>query len=340
MIAALVAALAGVSPAPAFSCAARLTRNERLICGSATLRSADARLGRAYRRSLARLGPQGQAQLRLSQRAWIRFRDSVCLPRPAGASEYFRTPATCLEIRYSERLSEMEKSVRKVGPFQVVRLDGYRVWPAPGHVGLYDGVVTDAERFDWIDVQRSPAPLRAAARLWNGAMAKRPALAGRRFAAYRAGRPETDPEVENGGPETDTGQEREIVAASSRAIVGGLIEYYTGAFHPWESMWRETLLVEERRPMRVADLIGRAGPFSRFADRRLAARLTASGPMPFAPKLDLDPGSLEIGLRGVVVHYGQAFGRPSGEIDVTLPWKDVRPFLSRKGLRLAASFGG
>ena len=336
----LAAAALAASPIQAgFPCRNAETAQERLVCARADLAAADLELNRNYRRALAGLGPEGRRQLRISQRAWIGFRDAVC---PVDHSGYpsGRSPETCLEARYVQRGSDLREAVRRMGPFRVVRLDGYRVWPAPGRTGWYDNVLTHEERVDWIESATGGRSATAAAERWNAALSSRSAMSGTRWRHFPHARDEADPDNEYGG-ETQTGRDLEIVSASPDAIVGRIMDYWMGGAHPWELVSYETLLVPERRPMRLADLVGRRPAFRAAAYRRLAAtyrNLDFSG---FGHVRDIALGtdSWEPTSAGLVIHYGTILGRPSGDMTATLGWREMAPFLSARGRRIAGSFG-
>jgi uncharacterized protein YecT (DUF1311 family) len=334
-----LAALAAQPIEAGFPCRDARTAQERVVCASPELAAADRELNRRYGEALARLGAAGRRQLRTSQRAWLAFRDSVCPVVDGAALPSGRSPQTCLEARLVQRGSELSEAVRRIGPFNVVRLDGYRVWPAPGRSGWYDEVLTHEERADWIAPGGDSAQRAASAR-WNARLAARPALNGTRWHHYRRERSEGDPGNDYGG-ETQTGRELEIVSASPELIVGRVMDYWMGAAHPWEEVSFETMLVPERRSLVFADLVERAEDFRAAAFRRLQRsnpehRFSAAG---HVPGIALSPSSWEPSAEGLVVHYGTVWGRPSGDMVATLRWAEMAPFLSARGRRIAASFG-
>jgi uncharacterized protein YecT (DUF1311 family) len=237
----LAAALAAQAPGPSFPCERAAAAQEKLVCSRRTLAKADLDMDSAYRGALARLSPAGRRQLQLSQRAWLNFRNAVC-PLGRRGTDIRLSTEGCLEARYSDRTGELKEAVRIVGPFRIVRLDGYEVWPAPGHSAWYDGFVTNRERFDWIDVDAAPAPLRPAARAWNAGLNKRPTTAGARWRLHGQLRVQVD-DGSSYGWDPDSGRDLQILAASPDAIVSREEDYWTGWAHPEENIGYETRLI-------------------------------------------------------------------------------------------------
>jgi uncharacterized protein len=336
----LAVALAAQAPGPSFSCQRASAPQEKLVCSRRTLAKADLETDSAYRGALARLSPEGRRQLRLSQRAWLSFRNAVC-PLGRRGTDIRRSTETCLEARYSERTYQLKEAVRRIGPYRVVRLDGYEVWPAPGHSAAYDDFVTNEERFDWIDVDAAPAPLRPAARAWNAGLNRRPTTAGLRWRLHGQGRVPVD-DGSSYGPDTESGRDLQIVAASPDAIVSREEDYWMGSAHPEENISYETRLIRERRAMRFGDLLTRPAEWGRFAKRRVMAVPPMNGmkdwPWPSLAQTAQDPGSLLPGPAGLTVNFGTPLGRPSGEVTLELTWAEVEPFLSPSGRRIAAGF--
>lgn len=334
----LAAALAVQAPGPSFPCERAAAPQEKLVCSRRTLAKADLEMDSAYRGALARLSPEGRRQLRLSQRAWLRFRNAVC-PLGRRGTDIRLSTEGCLDARYSQRTGELKEAVRRIGPYRVVRLDGYEVWPAPGHSAQYDDFVTHEERFDWIDVDAAPAALRAAARVWNAGLNRRPPMAGMRWRLHGQGRVQVD-DGSSYGPDTESGWSLEILAASPDAIVSREEDSWMGWAHPEENIGYATLLTREGRAMRFGDLLVRPAEWGRFAKRRVLAVPAMNGvkDWPTLAETARDPGSLLPGPAGLTVNFGRPLGRPSGEVTLELTWKEVEPFLSPRGRQIAAGF--
>lgn len=68
-------------------------------CVLAELKIEDARLNAAYRKVIAGLGEEAEANLRQTQRAWIAERDRVCQEKAAGGSiDRINIPACVLDV--------------------------------------------------------------------------------------------------------------------------------------------------------------------------------------------------------------------------------------------------
>jgi len=163
--AALLAALAcGAAHAASFDCKAAKTPTERAICGSSRLSALDEHLAKDYERAAQALSPAGAAQLKASQRSWLRFASRVCVPRDAKRNG--GKPAECLEGEYARRIERLAQVGVRVGPYVFNRVDLYsaaRLGKDDG-AGDYAGFATDHVAFAQID-----APVTPAATAWNAA---------------------------------------------------------------------------------------------------------------------------------------------------------------------------
>ena len=163
---ALVAAASTGAHAASFDCKAAKSSTEKAICGSPKLSALDERLAQDYERALHALSPAGAAQLKASQRSWLRYATTVCAPgkRP-GHGE---STAECLETEFGHRLDQLAQAGIRVGPYVFNRVDYYaaaRTHDDDG--GAHGGFVTDHVAFAQID-----APVTAAATAWNAAQRK------------------------------------------------------------------------------------------------------------------------------------------------------------------------
>jgi uncharacterized protein len=162
---ALAATMAGgAAHAASFDCKAAKTPTERAICGSPKLSALDERLARDYERAVQALSPAGAAQLKASQRSWLRFASRVCAPRDAKRPG--GKPAECLEGEYARRLERLAQVGVRVGPYVFNRVDFHaasRLGKDDG-AGDYTGFATDHVAFAQID-----SPVTPATAAWNAA---------------------------------------------------------------------------------------------------------------------------------------------------------------------------
>ena len=161
---ALLFATAGAHAA-SFDCKAAKTPTEKAICGSPKLSALDERLAQDYERALHALSPAGAAQLKASQRSWLRFATQVCVPgkpRSQGARA-----AECLETEFGHRLEQLAQAGVRVESYVFNRVDYYAAARAHDDSGFRNGFVTQHVAFAQID-----APVTAATTAWNAAQRK------------------------------------------------------------------------------------------------------------------------------------------------------------------------
>ena len=244
-MAALVAAATGTAHAASFDCNAAKTPTEKAICGSPKLSALDERLAQDYERALHALGPAGAAQLKTSQRSWLRFATQVCTPgkRP-GHGE---STAECLETEFGHRLEQLAQAGVRVGPYVFNRIDYYAA--ARGRDdegGSHSGFVTDHVAFAQID-----APLTAATNAWNAAQRR-----------DDPGPITLSNESDDVAEDDDT--DYTLGCASDRFIslqVDGS-EYQHGAAHgSYDHEVHDTMLVPALRKMTASDLFAAGTPW-------------------------------------------------------------------------------
>ena len=163
--AALLFTLAAGAHAASFDCKAAKSSTEKAICGSAKLSALDEKLAQDYERALHALSAAGAAQLKASQRSWLRFATQVCAPgkRP-GHGE---STTECLEVEFGHRLDQLAQAGLRVGPYVFNRVDYYAAARSHDDTGYHNGFVTQHVGFAQID-----APVNAATTAWNAAQRK------------------------------------------------------------------------------------------------------------------------------------------------------------------------
>ena len=164
LVAALAIAASTGAHAASFDCNAAKSSAEKAICGSPKLSALDERLAKDYERAAQALSPAGAAQLKASQRSWLRFATRVCAPRDAKRNG--QQPAECLEHEYGRRLEQLAQAGVHVGPYVFTRVDlqsADRLRDDDG-AGDYAGFAIDHVAYAQID-----APATAATAAWNAA---------------------------------------------------------------------------------------------------------------------------------------------------------------------------
>jgi uncharacterized protein len=169
-LAALALAACTGAHAASFDCKAARSPAEKAICGSPKLSALDDRMAQDYARAVHALSPAGAAQLKDSQRNWLRFAARVCVPRAAkGGGE---PPAECLSREYERRLGQLAQAGVRIGPYVFNRVDYHsavRVGLHDDGAGNYPGFVTEHVAFAQID-----APLTTVTIAWNAAQRVEP----------------------------------------------------------------------------------------------------------------------------------------------------------------------
>ena len=167
-VAALLVLAAGGAGAASFDCAKAKSPTEHAICTSPRLSVLDDRLSQAYERALHALSPEGAAQLKESQRQWLRYAPVACTERPEGKPRKGRgvLSAECLEHEFDLRVDELNQAALRIGPWLFTRVDRYLAQLAPNddELGQHPGVVTQHVAYPQIDAPRTPATI-----AWNKA---------------------------------------------------------------------------------------------------------------------------------------------------------------------------
>lgn len=149
--------------AASFDCKAAKSATEKAICGSPKLSALDDKLAAEYERAVHALSPDGAAQLKDSQRSWLRFATQVCVPRKraSGADD----PADCLATEYAHRIGDLAQAGVRLGPYVFNRIDRYAAARDPSDDGgQYGGFVWQHVAFPQIDAATNPAAV-----AWNKA---------------------------------------------------------------------------------------------------------------------------------------------------------------------------
>ena len=242
--AALFLAAAGAHAA-SFDCKAAKTAAEKAICGSPRLSALDERLARDYDRAAHALSPAGAAQLKVSQRGWLRFATRVCAPRDAKRNG--ERVAECLQREYELRLEQLAQVGLRIGPWVFTRVDVHsavRLRDDEG-AGEHAGFETDHVAYAQID-----APLDAAAAAWNAAQ---------RVDAPAPG-PDDDSIAENrddNDPASDNDVDFELGCASERFIsLSRRTTYFVhGSAHGgYDHEVRNVVFAPAMRPMTASDV--------------------------------------------------------------------------------------
>jgi hypothetical protein len=297
-------------------------------CPTPELASAARAMAKAYARALAGLGPEARRQLAASQGAWVRFSRRVCGegdPRPRSPG---RDQEGCLSRAYAERINELKKAVRRLGPFRVVRIDSYAAAEAEDQNSHDPGYFTADHADEWLDVAGLTPVRRAIALRWNRQVAADPWFAGPHW-RWMERWAQADPDADENGDYT---VERSIDAASDEAISYERDDwtFSHGAPHGHGGTLYGAILLPEWRPLAARDLFAAPAYWAhRFLTR--AKKLDGS-----ASEEDLlSPSSWRLDGDGVSIDFGEVHGYAGGDVRFKLGWNELRPFLTPRGVRIA-----
>ena len=150
--------------AASFSCSAATAPRERLICADPELSSADEKLAATYKAALDGLSEEGRADLRKSQRGWIRFTDTVCSAgRQTEPVEPRNSSAACLKTEYKERQGQLERAVVQSVGLVIRRVDIFKATASEPHDdGRHPNFTTTEIAYPQIDKPRDEGQRR-----WN-----------------------------------------------------------------------------------------------------------------------------------------------------------------------------
>ncbi len=167
---ALLAAVAATSAhAASFDCQAARSATEQAICASPKLSALDELMAQTYERAMHALSAEGAAQLKESQRSWLRF-TRLSHARSARKENGTRGGASCPPSAWNTNTaSAWTSSTRQrcaSGPGCSTASTDTRPKLAPNddELGEHPGVVTQHVAYPQIDAPRTPATI-----AWNKA---------------------------------------------------------------------------------------------------------------------------------------------------------------------------
>ena len=239
-LAAFVLAACTGAQAASFDCKAAKSPTEKAICASPKLSALDERMAQDYERAVHALSPAGAAQLKESQRNWLRFATRVCATR--AAAQRGEHAGQCLETEYAHRLEQLAQAGVRVGPFVFNRLDWYAATLVKvEETGQRPGFATDHVGYAQID-----APLSAATTAWNATQRHDPPV---------AGADADTPTDSDGASDEDLDFTLGCVGDRFISLSKSNAEYDHGAAHPMVSHEvSNVMLVPALRKMTAGDL--------------------------------------------------------------------------------------
>lgn len=316
---------AGVASAVAsFDCSRAAAGREQLICSDPALSALDGQLGSLYRERRARLSPQGARLLQESERNWLRFVSTVCVPNDPEAQKLGRTRKNCLKGEYTDRIKRVESIGQKIGPYIFNGVDFYAAEPADNGTGGSTGFYVQHVAYPQIDNANSPELV-----AWNRQNVKPPS---------------TEAECDTNG---DSSLDYEIGSATARfiSVEWALSTYCHGTPHGFFQVEvRNTVLSPHPRALSAQDVFGPSQGWVRPLQERFWAALMKSGWRP----PDNQPEDIKSQLEEDFIQPNRWLFTPDGlrvsfsayeggcyactPQPVTVPWSDLKPLLSKTAI--------
>lgn len=327
---------------PRFDCSKPRAPHDRLICADPKLASLVVELDKAYSDARSRLSGRGRQQLAYSQRAWIKFARAVCPTDVVAKPSSSQAPQNCLSRVYEQRIEQMKRTVRRLGPFTVVRLDAYAVARALPNdpTGSYPGFYVEEQKYEWIDVPE-PAELREKAIRWNRLMVPPELLKeSPRFHLSRA--PVFTQSLDGNGQLADVGTTVTVYAASQDVISYSRSDWYFvhGQAHGDGTELRVTIMLDGSKELHLRDLFNEHLAWPDFLGRCVVTWLQEQGELHWEVRADEIADSLKessdwlLSPAGLIVRYEADHSYAGSRWDVTVPWKELEPYLAPKGRRV------
>lgn len=291
------------------------------VCANRSLAALDTQIRTALVAQAANVSDAGAQMLVENQRRWQEAQRIACgITDPAAAP----TPEqqACLESEFRARVQEARTAVQEVGGYTFQRMELTNAAPVTAEIATASGLGESAPhaiirdiRFPRIDGQQTPQVQR-----FNELVAQQP-----QFRLEDATNEEVDYHIAYAGPEL----------VSVRFDVS---EDTLGAAHPNSTYRAVTVLMGEGRALTENDVFKPDSGWQQFVTQR-AVREIASQFSDYnftPPERDVRESATKPHLwlvteRGLVILFPPySFGGPYalGGAEVTIPWADLRPYLS------------
>lgn len=310
----------GAAPAASLDCAKAASARERVVCADPSLAATDEAVAAELSAALAPLSPPARQALQASQRAWLRFIDTLCGtagPEIPSAEKDREAPAACLVRRYGLRKRQLEQATVRKGGFVIARHERFAATASGDRFGF-------AERdIAWPQIDR---PKNTAERLWNAAIRRRIDVIAR--------------------PEERLAEDRSVdyrIAKVGPALIATVITDYRyphGAAHGGEAVSGFNWLLQPRRSLVAADVFasGKAWqePLAQLAFAQLQRQIEPA--MLFAKSADAlrpsvaKPENWAIEPEGLGILFQQYEVGPYviGHPEAILAWPSLRPLLAAR----------
>jgi uncharacterized protein len=299
-----------ITNAASFDCGKARTRFERTVCADSQLSARDSAMAQRYDDALSSLTEAGKTILRTGQGQWLKVVQRLCLD-----SKRAEGPTTCMRRQYDDRLDDLRSAAVATGPFVFSRNDRY------ASIGQQDSTGIPLEQHTGLP--RIDQPRSVVAEQWNAAIVREAAAA---QANWCFGEPDTAAEQV---------VDFKIQSATPGFINVRMLHYeLCGLAAGSDDMNNVSyLLTPTLHRLKAVDLFRAETPWASFLANRASRVLNADGDTDFNDRINKDvrdPAAWSFTKPGLVISFNPGDAGPiaSGILDVTIPWTDLRRFVT------------
>ena len=312
----LIASLLAVCLAPSiaraasFDCGKARTNFEKAVCANPQLSAQDAAMAQRYASALSLLSDQGKSILRIGQEQWLKVTKILCIDNKRAEGTI-----TCMRRQYADRLDDLRSAAIPVGPFVFSRIDHYTSTANQNSTGIPFEQHTGLPKIDH--------PLSASAEQWNAAIVRMAAAAQANWCF--------------GDPSTAAEQVMNFtIQSATPSFINVKMLHYEQCDQAAGSEDTENLsylLTPTLRRFEAVDLFRTDTPWASFLANRASRVLNADGDSDINDRISKDvrdPAAWSFIKQGLVISFnpGDAGPMAAGILDITVPWADLRHFLT------------
>jgi uncharacterized protein len=305
----IVCLVPSITSAASFHCSKARTNFERTVCADPQLSAQDSAMAQRYDDALASLSERGKTILRAGQEQWLKVVQHLCLD-----SRRAEGPTLCMRRQYDDRLNDLRSAAVAMGPFVFSRIDQY------ASIGKQDSTGIPLEQH--MGLPRIDQPLSAVAEQWNAAIVHEAAAQ----ANWCFGEPDTAAEQV---------VDFKIQSATPGFINVKMLHYELCGLAAGSEDTNNVsyLLTPTLHRLKAADLFRPDTPWASFLANRASRLLNADGDADFNDRINKDvrdAAAWSFTKPGLVISFnpGDAGAMASGILDVTIPWSDLRRFVT------------
>jgi uncharacterized protein len=233
---------------------------DKLICSTPELAAKDRILNVKYHAAMTLLSDVGKTHLRTAERQWLAMLRAYCGARIGKPETDGEGPVNCLTIEYDERLPQLDRAAKKVGPYilgMIEEIDFLQSKPDDRN-GSRGGLSYRDYSRPYVD-----SPVNAETTRWND-MIKELADRGEAELAstYASDEYAAKPGRAALGTDTDVGYDIGLGSGDFLAIRISASVYIHGQPHPHSEWLNSNYLMKKHREMKFDELFGTSGNWS------------------------------------------------------------------------------